>query len=102
VSRPHFSLARPLNCFQFPSIRFQSIARFCLFLFRLAQKLLSVTTRDWRDFYGYFAPEGGLTAGPLLFPGCPGILDDPSPLFGNLHIVQTRSISSMRTQADMS
>src|SRR5262245_19710150 len=25
VNRPHFSLTRPLNCFQFPSIRFQSI-----------------------------------------------------------------------------
>src|SRR5262244_3370914 len=25
VSRPHFSLAWPLNCFQFPSTRFQSM-----------------------------------------------------------------------------
>ena len=24
----------------------------------------------------YFAPDGGFTAGPLLFPGCPGILDE--------------------------
>jgi hypothetical protein len=24
----------------------------------------------------YFAPDGGLTAGPLLLPGCPGILDE--------------------------
>jgi hypothetical protein len=29
-----------------------------------------------RSFYGYFAPDGGRTAGPLLFPGCPGILDE--------------------------
>jgi hypothetical protein len=26
VSLPHFSLAEPLNCFQLPSMRFQSIA----------------------------------------------------------------------------
>ena len=26
--------------------------------------------------YGYFAPEGGFTAGPLLLPGSPGILDE--------------------------
>src|SRR5207248_8319458 len=26
--------------------------------------------------HGYFASEGGLTDGPLLFPGCPGILDE--------------------------
>jgi hypothetical protein len=26
--------------------------------------------------YGYFAPDGSPTAGPLLFPGCPGILDE--------------------------
>ena len=25
MSRPHFSLAWPLNCFQFPSIQFQSM-----------------------------------------------------------------------------
>src|SRR5204863_3957692 len=26
--------------------------------------------------HGYFASEGGLADGPLLFPGCPGILDE--------------------------
>jgi hypothetical protein len=25
---------------------------------------------------GYFAPEGGLSDGPLSLPGCPGILDE--------------------------
>jgi uncharacterized protein YjbJ (UPF0337 family) len=31
-SRPHFSLALPLNCFQFPSMRFQSMCSSMLIL----------------------------------------------------------------------
>jgi hypothetical protein len=54
--RPHFSRL---------ALNFQSIAHHVT-AFQLAH--IGVV--------GYFARDGGVTAGPLLFPVCPGILDE--------------------------
>jgi hypothetical protein len=50
VSRPHFSLARPLNCFQFPSIRFQSMMRSFFRNYRSASQKVPARTLPPGEF----------------------------------------------------